>query len=279
VWSERVRSRVSVECERVRVCVLCVCVVFVCVGDCSVGRVLTSFLDLLHLVLLLDRERLGLAQLWHTLNHPCTSRDELGHDYVKTLSTNRTSGSAERKIARSSLGPHTHTHTKGQQRPAQLRCSRGSHFSVGATCAALVVLTSTHRKSQSGAAGRLLPQVNRRPNKSRPLCKLGWKWSHPRLAKWALAAMAMREQMRVAMAHLAHTASQLSGDMNAGYIDYDEVDDRRGCRPVDSSDSEQEENFDCGDVSALVFTCLSLLCARTISFFCTIVHCPPCLAT
>ena len=76
-----------------------------------------------------------------------------------------------------------------------------------------------------------------------------WSTAHPRLAKWALAAMAMREQMRVAMAHLAHTASQLSGDMNAGYIDYDEVDDRRGCRPVDSSDSEQEENFDCGDVS------------------------------
>jgi hypothetical protein len=104
--------------------------------------------------------------------------------------------------------------------------------------------------------------------------------SSPSVGQVALAAMAMREQMRVAMAHLAHTASQLSGDMNAGYIDYDEVDDRRGCRPVDSSDSEQEENFDCGDVSvsALVFTCLSLLCPRTISFFCTIVT-HPCLAT
>ena len=53
--------------------------------------------------------------------------------------------------------------------------------------------------------------------------------------------------MRVAMAHLANTASQLSGDMNAGYIDYDAVDDRRGCRPVDSSDSELDERGD--DVS------------------------------
>lgn len=58
-----------------------------------------------------------------------------------------------------------------------------------------------------------------------------------------LVEMAMQEQMRVAMAHLAHTASQLSGDMNAGYIDYDEVDDRRGCRPVDSSDSEPDEDL------------------------------------
>lgn len=62
----------------------------------------------------------------------------------------------------------------------------------------------------------------------------------------------MQEQMRVAMAHLAHTASELSGDMNAGYIDYDEVDDRRGCRPVDSSDSEPEDVCDVSRESGLV---------------------------
>ena len=108
--------------ESVRECasVCCVCVVCVCVweGDCSV---LTSFLDLLHLVLLLDRERLGLAQLWHTLNHPCTSREL----WPKTLFTNRTSGSAERKIARSSLG-HTHPQRDSNAQPS---------------CGGLVVLT------------------------------------------------------------------------------------------------------------------------------------------
>lgn len=66
-----------------------------------------------------------------------------------------------------------------------------------------------------------------------------------------LVEMAMQEQMRVAMAHLAHTASELSGDMNAGYIDYDEVDDRRGCRPVDSSDSEPEDVCDVSRVLTL----------------------------
>jgi hypothetical protein len=49
------------------------------------------------------------------------------------------------------------------------------------------------------------------------------------------------DQMRIAMQHLAHTAVELQGDANAGYIDYDDYDDRRGCRPVDSSDDEEEE--------------------------------------
>lgn len=49
------------------------------------------------------------------------------------------------------------------------------------------------------------------------------------------------ERMRLAMAHLAHTATQLESDVNAGYIDYDDYDDRRGCRPVDSSDEDEAD--------------------------------------
>jgi len=49
------------------------------------------------------------------------------------------------------------------------------------------------------------------------------------------------ERMRLAMAHLAGMAVQLQDDANAGYIDYDDTYDRRGCRPEDSSDDEVGE--------------------------------------
>eukprot|EP00038_Savillea_parva_P006570 m.164575 g.164575 ORF g.164575 m.164575 type:complete len:406 (+) comp12443_c0_seq1:399-1616(+) len=52
------------------------------------------------------------------------------------------------------------------------------------------------------------------------------------------------ESMRLAKAHLAHTAVELAGDANAGYIDYGDYDDRRGCRPMDSSDEDEPVDID-----------------------------------